>query len=424
MKVTTPILTNALFCLISFSSFAQTTLSPGDIAIILGQSDNPNKFAFYTKVALDAGTEIYFTDCGADASGFNSPICMEGALKYTAPAGGISAGTIILYESGAGTPNFSTYTDSRITSGFSLSTSGDQIIAFQDANTADGTPPGQDPNFLFALNLASTAFNGAKGSEIQTGLPNGLSETGTITALGVGKGMFPNDNWENAVYNGSFGFGSYDAAYDSLTNIDNWLQVDATFGPFDNAVDDIPSAIILPIELFSFQGRAHKQHIELVWQTAMELNNDYMVIERSIDGRNFEEIGRQNGVGTSFEIQEYRFIDPRPFAGTNYYRLRQVDYDGSSSYHKVIAVEFDTADKVTELYPTVATDWITLSLKTPLAVNTTLQIQNGTGQIVAQQQLEPGEQQWNIPIQSLDAGQYFVQLLLADRVISKRFFKM
>ena len=80
-----------LLC-IGFYAHAQTTLSPGDIAIILGQSDNPEKFAFYTKVDLDAGTEIYFTDCGADAAGFKTPTCNEGAFKYTAPAGGISAG--------------------------------------------------------------------------------------------------------------------------------------------------------------------------------------------------------------------------------------------------------------------------------------------------------------------------------------------
>ena len=423
MKLHTLFLMNTLFIFLNISLNAQTTLSPGDVAIILGQSDNPNKFAFYTKVDLDAGTVIYFTDCGADASGFNAPACTEGAVKYTAPAGGISAGTIILYEAGAGTPNFTTYTDSRITSGFSLSVNGDQIIAFQDANTGDGTPPGQDPNFLFALNLASTAFNGAKNSEFQTGLPSGLSESGTITALGVGKGMFPTDEWNNAVYNGSFEFGSYNAAYDSLTNIDNWLQADFTAGPFDNAVNDIPANIILPIELFSFQGKAYKHHIELFWQTAMELNNDYMAIERSLDGRIYEEIGRQVGAGNTYEMQEYRFKDMYPVSGTNYYRLRQVDYDGTSTYHKVIAVPFGDKTEGVSLYPTTSSEWVYLRLKDPLSAPTVLQIQNANGQVIARQQLQAGQQQWDIPVQGLAAGTYFIRLQLAEGVITERFFK-
>ena len=422
MKVTTQLFVFTFFCLNAINVFSQTVLSPGDIAIILGQSDNPNKFAFYTKVDLDAGTEIYFTDCGADGSGFRAPVCMEGAVKYTAPAGGISKGTILIYESGAGSLNFSNYTDSRIFGGFLLSVNGDQIIAFQDANTGDGTPPGQDPTFLFALNLASTDFLGNKSSENQTGLPSGLSTSGTITALGVGRGLI--EEWDNAVYDGDYDFGSYDAAYESMTDINNWLQLDATMGTFENAVNDIPGSIILPIELFSFQGKAYDQYIELTWQTAMELNNDYMAIERSIDGRTFEEIGRQTGMGNTFEMQEYRFSDKNPLKGTNYYRLRQVDYDGTTTYHKVIAVLFGGEGEKPRLYPTTANNWVSLSLKEPLSTSTELLIQNANGQIVARQLLQAGEQQWDLSIQRLDAGQYFVQLKLEERVITERFFKL
>lgn len=423
MKWTT-LLICALLCLSGFNGNTQTVLAPGDLVIILGQSDNPNKFAFYTKVDLDAGTEIYFTDCGADASGFNSP-CMEGAVKYTAPAGGISAGSIIMYESGAGTPNFSTYTDSRINFGFSLSIDGDQIIAFQDSNPGVAPDPGEEPTFLFALNLNSTAFNGNKASPNQTGLPSGLSTTGTITALGAGKSSMPPTEWDNAVYNDTYDHGSYEAAFTAFTDIDNWLQSDiSTIGsPFDMAVNNIPSEIFLPIELFHFGAKAHAHYIELNWQTALEINNDYMAIERSADGRSFTEIGKVAGAGTVYEMQEYAFMDEKPLLGTNYYRLRQVDFDGANTYHRVVAVPFGKPNKEVSLYPSLASNVVTLAINEPLQKGTWLQIQNTQGQTIARRTLEAGGQQWEIPVRHFNPGQYIIQLQLADKVITERFIK-
>lgn len=419
------LLTCALLCQTGFYGYTQTTLAPGDIAIIMGKADNPDKFAFFTKVSLDAGTVIYFTDCGADAAGFNSPVCLEGAVKYTAPAGGIAAGSIIIYEGVGGGTNFVNYTDSRITFGFSLDVNGDQIIAFQDSNPGAGLDPGQEPTFLFALNLASTEFTGNKGSALQTGLPNGLSTTGTITALGVGMGMLPSDEWDNAVYNGSYNYSDFDAAYMAFTDTSNWLRtdIDIVGGPLEMAINNIPAVIILPIELIDFYAKPYDNYIALNWQTALELNNHYMAVERSSDGRTFAEIGRVGGAGTVYEMQTYTFADERPMHGINYYRLRQVDYDGTSTYHKVIAVPFGKQRESANIYPSLARDRIALTLNDPLTTDTQLEIQNIKGQIVARQVLKAGEQQWDFAIQNLEAGQYIVRFRLSDEIVVKRFFK-
>ena len=87
--------------LLTTSAFAQTTLAPGDIAVIQLQGDDPDSFAFVTFVDIDAGTGIYFTDCGVTTAGqFRTPACTEGARKYTAPTGGLDAGDIIKYAGG------------------------------------------------------------------------------------------------------------------------------------------------------------------------------------------------------------------------------------------------------------------------------------------------------------------------------------
>lgn len=231
-----------LLTLLPLMSLAQTTLVAGDIAIIHNQTDTPDDFAFVTFVDLLPGTEIVFTDCGADAAGFNTP-CTEGAYKYTVPAGGHLAGDIIKFMATANT-DFTVYNDSRITGGFATSTSGDQIIAYQGA-TADS------PTFIFASNTASTLFTGAKTDTNQTGLPAGLDDTTPPrSALGLGSGPGTQDEWDNVVYNGTFDFSgsSLAAAKLALTDPANYHGANTiTDTDYANAVAAIPNSLMLPL---------------------------------------------------------------------------------------------------------------------------------------------------------------------------------
>lgn len=115
-------------------------------------------------------------------------------------------------------------------------------------------------------------------------------------------------------------------------------------------------AAALPIELLDFKAVPNDKTVVLQWQTASELNNDYMAVERSADGRNFTEIGRLAGLLESQEIQQYELEDSQPLNGTNYYRLRQVDTDGTTTYSDIISVEFKgerTTAPAPGLYPNV-----------------------------------------------------------------------
>ncbi len=85
---------------------------------------------------------------------------------------------------------------------------------------------------------------------------------------------------------------------------------------------------VLPVELLSFEIINEQDHVEIKWATATELNNDFFIIERSIDGKSFSEIGTVTGGGTSNEVLKYAFIDDQPLSGMYYYRLIQYDYDG------------------------------------------------------------------------------------------------
>lgn len=94
-----------------------------------------------------------------------------------------------------------------------------------------------------------------------------------------------------------------------------------------------------PIELLAFEGQNEGNFNHLKWITASEINNDYFDLERSADGINFETIGKIKGAGNSSSKLEYDFDDALPIQGVNYYRLKQVDFDGKFVYSQTIEID-------------------------------------------------------------------------------------
>ncbi|MGI4737544.1 MAG: PA14 domain-containing protein, partial [Janthinobacterium lividum] len=100
----------------------------------------------------------------------------------------------------------------------------------------------------------------------------------------------------------------------------------------------------LPVVLTSFTAVAEgPQAAHLRWTTASELHSDHVEVERSRDGVAFERIGRVVAAGTTLATHAYSFVDAlaaTPAGGAVYYRLRQVDLDGSATYSPVQTVDF------------------------------------------------------------------------------------
>ena len=98
-----------------------------------------------------------------------------------------------------------------------------------------------------------------------------------------------------------------------------------------------------PVNFTAFTATNLGKTIGLNWSTGTESGNDFYAVERSADGEVFTEIGRVNGAGESRENSEYDFTDEVPLPGVNYYRLRQVDFDGSFSFSSVVFIQNDVA---------------------------------------------------------------------------------
>ena len=94
----------------------------------------------------------------------------------------------------------------------------------------------------------------------------------------------------------------------------------------------------LPVELLFFNAQLHESIVDISWATASELNSDSFMLERASDGLNFVTIAQAGAAGYSNQLQNYSSIDNSPLPGLSYYRLKQIDYDGTETYSKVVSV--------------------------------------------------------------------------------------
>ena len=106
------------------------------------------------------------------------------------------------------------------------------------------------------------------------------------------------------------------------------------------ALDNITfGTFVLPVRLQDFTAHPTNDGIQLLWTTATERNNDFFALERSRDARDWTTVTHMNGSPTSDTPRHYQFLDRAAPLGLVYYRLRQVDYDGTVAYHRLISVE-------------------------------------------------------------------------------------
>jgi hypothetical protein len=137
----------------------------------------------------------------------------------------------------------------------------------------------------------------------------------------------------------------------------------------------------LPISLLNFDAVAKGTEVQTTWATESEINNDYFIVERSRDGVNFEEVGTRKGAGNSSNTLHYSFLDTNPYEGVSYYRLRQVDFDGSSSRSEIVAVSFADIG-VLNVFPNPSQNEIQYRFNSAAEGNVSIEIIDALGKVV------------------------------------------
>lgn len=167
----------------------------------------------------------------------------------------------------------------------------------------------------------------------------------------------------------------------------------------------------LPVELVSFTATADKVSIRLNWATATEVNNHYFQVQRSADGEAFTTIGIVKGAGTVSQAQAYRFTDAKPLTGLNYYRLKQVDLNGTFTYSTITtATTGKQAALGLHVFPNPVKSSVSVEVTLPAPDAVVLEIRNTLGVLLQTTSLQPlaGKQTLELNVNYLPKGLYVI----------------
>ena len=202
----------------------------------------------------------------------------------------------------------------------------------------------------------NTIYGNWWGVTIQVGVSG---QPGANPNLGNIENADTTDNGLNIIYDNVQGANVYDFYNNTPDPIyaqnNDWRVYDSTlieehiFHAVDSAalgiVKFVPFSLQIPVELTSFIANVMDGNVTLNWVTATELNNSgFEILRRQTSNDNSQTswaaIGFVNGNGTSTQINNYTYIDLNPSEGKNYYRLKQIDFNGSFEYSNIVEVSF------------------------------------------------------------------------------------
>lgn len=173
----------------------------------------------------------------------------------------------------------------------------------------------------------------------------------------------------------------------------------------------------LPVKLVSFTAHSENNNSILNWSTATEKNNDYFEIERSVDGTNFNNVGKVAGAGNSTSILNYQFIDTRVSELSSkqvYYRLKQVDFDGTIDYSNIVLVNFNKVSAVTiqTIQPNPFGDKLSVSYSLPENGVVTISLVDLQGRVLltSENNANKGFNTANFNTEGIATGMYFITI--------------
>lgn len=183
-----------------------------------------------------------------------------------------------------------------------------------------------------------------------------------------------------------------------------------------------------PVELVSFNADVSGSNVQLSWMTAAETNNNGFEIQRSepdVQNPDWKTICFMNGNGTTTEPHSYSFTDEHPAPGKYNYRLKQIDFNGSFEYSKVIEAETENPDKfaLEQNYPNPFNPTTTINYQLPRAEFVTIKIYDVMGRevkVLVNEQKDPGSYSIEFDASKLTSGIYVYQLTAGSFLSSRK----
>lgn len=247
----------------------------------------------------------------------------------------------------------------------------------------------QYSNPTIAVSASDPDGDAISSIKIYYGIPGSGANPTVLTSV---------NNAASLNYTHSFGSGTY-YYYAEITESDGNIMWTAPIWYTKN--------ISLPIRLLSFTGSRSEEIKRLIWITSSEVNNQFYTIERSTDATNFSEVGIIAGAGYSTSIRNYEFEDATSRGNYNYYRLKQTDFDGRSSYSNLVLIRSQSGNEA-KLYPNPAKGNLSIDMQ-KIETPGVVQIMGIDGKILLRERLQ-ALQVNEISLDKLTSGIYLVEL--------------
>jgi hypothetical protein len=178
---------------------------------------------------------------------------------------------------------------------------------------------------------------------------------------------------------------------------------------------------IMPVILLNFTSTILNKTVKLQWQSVKEINTNYFLIERSVDGVNFSDIGKQSGAGKSTSLKQYSFVDNSPLS-INYYRLKEIELDGNYEYSNILLIKLQESQPLIIIGNPIQNN-LQVQINGSSSQTNYLSILDFTGRRLKSFNAQNGVQ--NLDVSSLSVGTYLLQLVSADgKIFSNHFIKV
>ena len=192
---------------------------------------------------------------------------------------------------------------------------------------------------------------------------------------------------------------------------------------------DLADYSVIPVELTSFTANVSGRTVVLNWSTATEINNRGFEVQRSMDNSSFENVAFVNGAGTSAEKHNYSFSDQPDVNGIAYYRLKQLDYDGSFEYSNVIEADLSIPLQfaVEQNYPNPFNPVTNIKFSIPSDELVKVEVFNAIGESVSVVQngtLKAGIHSVSFNASGLNSGVYYYKVTAGNHTSVKKMVLM
>ena len=176
----------------------------------------------------------------------------------------------------------------------------------------------------------------------------------------------------------------------------------------------------LPVVLTTFDAWYDAGSSQLEWITSSEINNDYFTVERANENGEYIPIGRVEGHGTTSQTNHYYFTDTDPYDGVNYYRLRQVDYNGHFEYSPVRIVITEETNSLDIISVATIDNQIDVSVAAAEGTTVHTHITDVSGRIIFNEATVIHHQPTHFVTSQLTSGIYFVEVSDGKRRIIRK----